>query len=245
MATSQTKLVNYPGFHDLGPETYGHYDEFNTINLTTPAPLYSKSGTLTKESSPGNPLVITSAATQDSDASLLTLYKPLKFQDAKGFYVRSKFLFTEATSTNDVNLFFGFSEETDPDNMIGDSAAGPTADWHGAAFYGLDGETNLRCISSNGTSNTNTVLSATDLNNYSRVAHAISSSSYRDFRIDVRGHSAGNNEVIFSIDGVVVAHHTVATASASQAGPAIVVKPGASAAAQAVKVQFLAWAGTR
>lgn len=237
--------LNYPNWMDLGNLTYFVHDNFDDIVLATGLPRWTADGTLTKSTSKiGTPLIATTAGATDNDnAGVLLATKPMQFSDSKPFYMRAAYLFTEASVTANTNGCIGVTDQTGDDNVLADNGGGPLSTSDAAMFYFKDGSPNLWVWASNGSGfNFNEELKASNRNNKSGVTWVASSSSERIFEIESKPLRTGYTEVMFKINGELVASAVVPTASAAMMGPVLHVKCGTNTAAQAFESRFCQYA---
>jgi len=137
--------------------------------------------------------------------------KPLLFE--------ANVYFAEA-NTDDANVIVGLKDAVGANTLV-DDGAGPPADYDGAVFYKVDGETVWRVESSNGTAQTTSVTDET------------AGGAYQKLGIEVRPINSTTAEVLFYVDDRQVKDssgnlikHTVALASQTELQVCFGVKNG-------------------
>jgi len=137
-------------------------------------------------------------------------------------------------NTNALNLFAGFMEGVAA-NSIQDDGAGPKADFSGAGFFAIDGDTTWRVIYSDGT--TQTIIELDADGSLDGVAKTVAGNQV--LNVEIKPISSTKVDITFRIDGVVVAKMKDKTyASASEMNAAIGIKAG-STTAETVAVDYV------
>lgn len=191
------------------------------------------SGTVAALSERGGGVSITTQAADNAEGTL-TSGKCLLVAANKPVSFGAKLQFAEA-ATDDANVYVGMTSEAVA-SILTDNGAGPPADYTGFGFYKVDGGLNWICEASNGTTQVTQELTAEG--SLDLVRHAAGSSSDQLLEIDVVPKTSTLCDVIFKIDGIVVAKFMdfVYTSILAMA-PVIVVKAG-GASAEVIKVRM-------
>lgn len=137
----------------------------------------------------------------DNDETYLKTTKELfKIAQNKPITVEILAQFAQA-DTDKANHYAGIKSGVAA-NDLQDNGAGMDADFSGAAFYCVDGDTTWRCIYSDGTTQSIKELDAEG--SLDKVAKAAASTAYQLLKIDIIPKTSAKVDVIFTIDGVVV-----------------------------------------
>lgn len=186
----------------------------------------------------GGVLTLTTGATNNNECAVVTTNELFDIIADQPISAEGRIQYTEA-NTDDANVAFGFMDAFGADALL-DDGAGPAASFDGAIIYKVDGETVWRCQSSNGTSKTTTVTTAT-----------AGGSSYQRLGIDIQDLDGTSAEITFFLDGQPLLDstfrrpikHTLAIASTTQMDFGFYVKAG-SANSETPNVDYL-WACQR
>lgn len=155
---------------------------------------------------------------------LPTNLKPIVFQTV--------IQFTEG-NTDDVNVIAGLMS-TSAANALLDDGGGPPASYSGLVFFKVDGDTVWQVESSVGGTQTTTRLTAsTSLDKSLKTAGG---SAKQTLRIDFIPYSSTKADVLFYIDGVLVAKHDWTYTSVVAVSPVIGLKNGAATTVETLNV---------
>lgn len=179
--------------------------------------------------------VLTTGATDNNEAYLLTTKELFKFAANKPLLFEARIQFAEA-NTDDANVCLGFMNAVGADSIL-DDGAGPKASYSGAVFFKVDGGTRWQAESSLAGSQTTTDLTAA--NSLSKSAQTAGGASYQTLRIEVIPISSTEADVNFWIDGVHVMKHSLTYTSATEMMAFVGVKAG-GANSEVVNVDYIA-----
>lgn len=139
-----------------------------------------------------------------TETFLLAADKPIEWE--------SLLQFAQA-NTNDANIIAGVRSGVAA-NALQDDGAGPAANFSGAAFYSVDGDTTWRVIYSDGATQTIKELDADG--SLDGIAKTSASAAYQELRIEMFMVTSTKVDVCFYIDGTLVykaKDKTIASAS--------------------------------
>jgi len=140
-------------------------------------------------------------------------------------------------NTDDANMGVGFSNAPSAASLV-DDGAGPAADFSGAMFYTVDGDTTWRVIYSDGTTQTTKELDADG--SLDGVAKTAASTAYQKLRIEIIPITSAKVDVCFFIDDVLVCKMKDKTiANATEAAAFMEAKAG-GANAETFNVDYAA-----
>lgn len=231
------KLVSLPDEFYLGRRNFGFFDdflEFVTGDLWTDTSP-DTTATVAVSDAVGGVAVLTSDATDNNEAYLLTTKELFKFAQDKPLVFETRLQYAEA-NTDDANVCFGFMNAVGANSIV-DDGAGPKSSYSGAVFFKVDGGTRWQCESSLSTTQTTTELTAA--NSLDKIAKTAGGASYQTFRIEVLPVSSTVAEVSFFIDGVHVAKQNLTYTSATEMNAFVGVKAG-GANSEVVSVDYVA-----
>lgn len=182
----------------------------------------------------GGTVVLTTGATDNNEAAVATTNAPFKMADDKPLLFESRIQYAEA-NTDDANVFAGFASGLNSADMLVDNGAGPKTNYSGAGICKVDGETLWRCVSSKGTTQTNT-----------QSTKGAGGSAPQTLRVEVQPIDSQSAEVTFYVDddplkdaiGNVI-KHTVAYSGAASMQAGVYVKAG-GAASEVLNVDYVA-----
>jgi len=104
-------------------------------------------------------------------------------------------------NTDDGNIIAGLMEAVAANALL-DDGAGPAADYSGAVFFSVDGDTTWRVEYSDGTTQTTKELDADG--SLDGVAKTSASTTYTTLSIEINPKSSTKVDVVFKIDDVIV-----------------------------------------
>jgi hypothetical protein len=107
----------------------------------------------------GGVAVITTGATDNNEAYLLSTQEIFLISASKPIYAEAAVQFTEA-NTDDANVMFGLMNAVGANSIV-DDGAGPKASFSGAVIYKVDGGTTWKFTTSIGTTNTTSATNTT------------------------------------------------------------------------------------
>lgn len=154
-------LINIPDELNSVLLAHGFVDDFHefvTGDLWTS--IEDDSGASTSlQDAVGGELDLITGATDNNEVYVHTTAEVLLYDASKPFWVVSRLQYAEA-NTDDANVLFGVMEAVAADHLQDDSG-GPAADYDGAVFFKVDGETVWNFETSAGTSQTTTASEET------------------------------------------------------------------------------------
>lgn len=202
---------------------------------------WTTAGTAAAQGERGGVLQLSTAATDNAEASVVLDSAIAAIAANKPFSFAARVQFAEA-ATNAANVFVGLSDEAAA-TALGDNGAGPPADYAGVGLHKLDGGLNWIAEFSNST--TQQTLELTAEGSLTGAAIVAGSANYQLIEIDVIPKTSTVCDVVFKVDGVTVAKFLgqVFTSIAAMA-PLIVVKAGGGTA-EVIKVDFIKFAQVR
>lgn len=139
----------------------------------------------------------------NDEAYLFSTTELFKVASGKPLVVEALLKFAQA-NTDDANVIFGLMDAVAADALV-DNGAGPKSSYSGAVFFSVDGDTTWRVENSITTTQKTTELDADG--SLDGVAKVSASSAYQTLRIEIYPISATLCDVLFLIDGVLVAKH--------------------------------------
>jgi hypothetical protein len=221
----------------LGRKQFGFFEDFETFvtgDLFTDTSADS-GATIAVGDAAGGVNVLTTGATDNNEAYLLTTKELFKFAANKPLLFEARIQYAEA-NTDDANVCLGFMDAVGANSIL-DDGAGPKASYSGAVFFKVDGGTRWQAESSLAGSQTTTDLTAA--NSLSKSAQTAGGASYQTLRIEVIPVSSTEAEVSFWIDGVHVMKHSLTYTSATEMMAFVGVKAG-GANSEVVNVDYIA-----
>jgi hypothetical protein len=156
------------------------------------------SGTATVGDAVGGVLVLAPSdgtVADNDEVYVRTANELFKFASDKPAYFKARIQYAEA-NTDDANIAFGFMNAVAANSIL-DNGGGPAADYSGAVFFKVDGGTVWNCENSDSTTQKTTVTDVT-----------AGGSSYVEFEIEVQPKAGSKMDIVFKINGVVVAKHS-------------------------------------
>lgn len=153
-----------------------------------------------------------------------TNLKPIVFQTV--------IQFTEG-NTDDVNVIAGLMS-TSAANSLLDDGGGPPASYSGLVFFKTDGDTLWQVESSVGGTQTTTRLTAA--NSFDQVAKTAGGSAKQTLRIEFIPYTSTLADVLFYINGVLVAKHLWTYTSVVAMSPVLGLKNGAATTVETLNV---------
>lgn len=184
----------------------------------------------------GGVLTLTTGATNNNECYLHTTKEVFLFAAGKPLYVEAKVKFTEA-NTDDANVLVGIMDAVGADSIL-DDGAGPKASYSGACFFCVDSPSGTKVWnveSSLGGTQTTTVLTA--LNSLNKIDNVPGGGTWQALGISFVPINSTTGEIVFTIDGVVVAKHTITYTSATEMMQVVGVKAG-GANSEVVSVDY-------
>lgn len=231
-----TKLLS--SLEDLvrGREQFGFFEDFFELasgDLFTDTSA-DTGATVAASDAAGGVAVLTTGATNNNEAYLLTTKELFKFALDKTAIFEARVQYAEA-ATDDANVALGFMSAVAADSIL-DDGGGPAASYSGALFFKVDGGTRWNVESSIGGTQQTTELTA--VNSRDKLAKTAGGSSYQTFRIEVRCASLTEAEINFFIDGTFVYQHIVDVTSCTEMMAFVGVKAG-GANSEVVNVDYI------
>lgn len=139
-------------------EYYCDFNHFTSGDMFTS--IVTDGGTVSVSDAANGLLAIDTVDSTDNDEAYVhTMNELFLFANDKPFMVECLIDYDEA-STDDANIFFGIMNNISA-NSLQDNGAGPKANFSGAVIYKVDGGTVWRCMSSLGTTQTDSVTTET------------------------------------------------------------------------------------
>lgn len=219
-----TKLLSSIEELVRGREQFGFFEdflEFVTGDLFTDTSADS-GATVVASDAAGGIVVLTTGATDNNEAYLLTTKELFKFALDKTAIFEARIQYAEA-NTDDANVALGFMSAVAANSIL-DNGGGPAASYSGAVFFKVDGGTRWNVESSiAGTQQTTELTSALSRD---KLAKTAGGSSYQTFRIEVRCANLTEAEISYFIDGVFVYQHIVDVTSCTEMMAFVGVKAG-------------------
>ena len=202
------KTLEIPPDADLMRLYHGFKEDFThfvTTDLWTS--VLTDSGTAAVGDGAGGILVLTASdgTVADNDETYVSNTTELfKVVANKPIIVEALIQFTQA-NTDDANIVFGLMDAVAADHLL-DDGAGPAASYSGAVFFSVDGDTTWRVENSVSTTQKTTELDADgSLDGVAKTSGT--AADYQTLRIELRPHSSTLMDVLFWIDGILVAKH--------------------------------------
>ena len=140
------------------------------------------------------------AASANAEASMSADSAVFSYGNGVSAQLRWVVDYTEA-NTDDAEVYIGMHSATVADTL-GDSSAGPPADYSGFGFFKLAGGTTLSIEVANGTAHTTVQLTAT--NSLTSAAITTGAGTLQEFGVDIIEKTATKADVILLVDGVAV-----------------------------------------
>ena len=225
------KALEIPSIADIGRLYSGFYDDFeseNTARWTTTA---TDSGTSTVGAGIGGFITLapSDGTVADNDEIYLLTQEVFMFVNDRPIIVEAMIKWTEA-NTDDANVAFGLMDAVGANSIL-DDGAGPKADYSGAVFFKVDGGTTWSVENSDSTTQKTTDLDGTQPamqgSNATGTAQTASGGSFQRLRIEWLPKTSTKADVMFYVDGVLVAKHVdQAYANATEAALFVGAKNG-------------------
>jgi len=182
----------------------------------------------------GGAAVLTTGATDNNEAYLLSKQEVFLFAANKPLKVACRLKFTEA-NTDDANVAFGLANAVGA-NTIVDDGAGLKTNFSGVAIVKVDGGTRWKVMSSLAT--TQEIVDLTAILSYDKLAKTAGGGVYQILEIDWQPISGTVGEARFFIDGVHVYTLSFTFTSATEMNLFVGVKAG-GANSEVVTVDYL------
>jgi len=182
----------------------------------------------------GGAAVLTTGATDNNEAYLLSKQEVFLFAANKPLKVACRLKFTEA-QTDDANVAFGLANAVGA-NTIVDDGAGLKTNFSGVAIFKVDGGTRWKVMSSLAT--TQEIVDLTASLSYDKLAKTAGGGVYQILEIDWQPISGTVGEARFFIDGVHVYTLSFTFTSATEMNLFVGVKAG-GANSEVVTVDYL------
>lgn len=164
--------------------------------------------------------VTAGSATDEDECYVESPNETFKIAAGKPIVFETYLQFTEAVAGT-ANVMAGLMSAVGADSLI-DAGAGPKLTFDGAVIYKVDGGTVWRCMSSVGTTRTDSISTTT-----------AGGASYQRLRIEWHDYTATQMQITYEVDGVRLVTsnglpivHTVLVASATEIQIALGVKNG-------------------
>lgn len=236
------KLVE-PGIAlDQGRLYASFFDDFffftDTDDLWT---VTSDAGAIDTTDAAGGILSAATTGVDNNETYVHTTHEIALIAAGKPLRVESRLTWTEA-NTDDANVIFGVCEAAGADALV-DNGAGPAADYSGAVFYKIDGETTWRVEYSDGTTKKQATLDADGA--LDGVAHTCGAGTYQTLAIEIRPITATKCDVLFWIDGVNVAAFKDQTYASAAAAEVIAGIKAGGANAETLLVDYIGFSQLR
>lgn len=203
------KALEIPQVADLGRLSHGFYDDFDyeSGRWTTVATdaggsnvLDQKGGVIRLDASDGT--------VADNDEVYLHTAELFLFQADAPIIVESRLKFVEA-NTDDANILFGLMDAVGANSLL-DNGGGPKASYAGAVFFKVDGSTYWQAESSDGGTQKTTLLDGTQpvMQGSPATGEAqTAGGTWQTLTIEWRPKTSSKADVLYWIDGVLVAKH--------------------------------------
>ena len=136
-------------------------------------------------------------------------------------------------NVDDANVIAGLMS-TSAANALLDDGGGPPASYSGLVFFKTDGDTVWQVETSVGGTQTTTRLSA--LNSFDQLAKTAGGAAKQTLRIEFIPYTSTLADVMFYIDGVLVAKHLWTYTGAAAMSPVIGMKNGAITTVETLNV---------
>lgn len=175
------------------------------------------------------------APTTDDGTYIGTTNAFVTFTNNKPVIVEGQINFSEA-NTNKMNFAFGLTSNIVTGLQA--ASAGPPTSFTGLLIYKIGGTTNWKCMSSVGT--TQTISDLTAAISLDKTLKTAGGATDQLLRIEFLPFSSTQADVLFYIDGVVVAKHLYTYTSAVAVSPAALIRMGSSTA-EVANVRYIGW----
>lgn len=222
--TVQVRMPDYVGAHRLAHGYFDDLDEFVTGDKFTS--LAADSGSSVAMTDAANGVVaLTTGGTDNNEALLKGTSERFLMAANKPIVFEAYEKFTEA-NTDDANVFVGMSDAAGANLMV-DNGAGPKTSFSGFGFFKVDGGTRWNVITSLGSTQTKTELTAA--NSLDKLAKTAGGGVWQALKIVFRPIDTTRAEIDFYIDGVLVYQEANFTfTSATEIQEAAYIKAGGS-----------------
>ncbi len=173
----------------------------------------------------GGVLAIATNGSDNDEAYVKTAAELFQFASDQPLRFETRIQFSEA-ATNAANLVVGLISSAGADSIL-DDGAGPKADYSGAVFYKIDGETTWSCESSLGTTQESSATSV-----------SAGASSFYTLRIEFVPTTSTQGTLVFFIDDIQVASHNYSFVGATEMSIVLGVKSG-TAQTETINVDYV------
>ncbi len=200
------KFCPYPNEMDALSLAFWIFDDFLTKDTTIWSSTLTDTGTANCTDAAGGviALIPSDGTVADNDEAYIHVAnETFKFADDKPLVAECRIQFTEA-NVDDANVMFGLLDAPGA-NSIQDNGAGPPASYSGVNFHKVDGGTTWIVENSIAGTQKTTTLDATG--SLTKAAITAGGAASQVLRIEVRPITSTLMDIIFSVDGVVVAKH--------------------------------------
>lgn len=223
--------------------TFGFFDDFEwmvTVHRWTSLEADSSGGAGTgvyvSDAAGGRCLLTPADATDNDEVALFTSKEVFLFAADKPAVWEFRGVVAQSGSAK-LNFLFGVLDAIGA-NVLIDDGGGPKASYSGACFFVEDGQTLWSVESSIAGTQTTTQLTAT--NSLDKVAHTAGSSTAQVLRIEFLPFSSTQADLLFYIDGVLVAKHLFTYTSATEMMVGASVKNGSTTPEVACYADYIA-----
>lgn len=226
------RWMNERSIHQI----WDDFDQFVTGDLWTT--VASNSGTVVIGDAANGRITLnpSDCTVVDNDETYLKSNKEtFLFANNKPLLFEARVQFTEG-NTDDVNIIVGLKDAVAADSIL-DNGAGPAASYTGALFYKVDGQTVWEVETSVAGTQTTTQLTAA--NSLTKAAVTAGGSSDQVLRIEFEPISSTQANVMFSVNGVLVAKHLYTYTNATEMQVCLGVKNGAATTVEALVVDYV------
>lgn len=221
----------------VSPDYHGFFEDFNhAVSADLWTITSASDGSATVGDAAGGIMALVTDATDNDSELVATTHELFKIAASKPMVMEFCQKFSQA-AINAANVGFGSSNAAAATSLA-DDGAGPAADFSGAMFYTVDGDTTWRCIYSDGTTQTIVELDADG--SLDGVAKTAASTTYQVLRIEIIPVTSSLVDVMFYIDGVLVCKMKDKTLASATEMDVFILNKAGTAAAQTVNCDYAA-----
>jgi len=216
-------------------QRFSDFNEYVTLHGFTT--VVSNSGTVVAGDAVGGRVTLNPSdcsVVDNDEAYLKGANEIFKFANHKPLIFEALVQFTEG-NTDDANVIVGLKDAVAADSIL-DNGAGPAASYSGAVFFKVDGDTIWNVETSIGGTQTTTRLSAA--NSLDKQDKTAGGAAFQRLRIEFEPFSSTQANVMFSIDGALVAKHIFTYTSATEMQECFGIKNGANTTVEALVVDY-------
>ena len=223
------KALEIPQVADLGRLYHGFYDDFQyESSLWTTTATDAGGSNILAQTGGVMELDASDGTVADNDEVYLATREVFLFEASAPLVVEALVKFVEA-NTDDANIMFGLMDAVGANSLL-DNGGGPKASYAGAVFFKVDGSTYWQAESSDGATQKTTLLDGTQpvMQGSPATGEAqTAGGTWQTLSIEWRPKTSSKADVLYWIDGVLVAKHVDFTyANATEMAVAAGVKNG-------------------